>query len=478
MRNQRRFRTAALCVGAVLAAQTALHSPAAGATDQDWPRWETPEEAGFSSAAIAAAEQHWLSIPDAPIAAFMLVYKGKILASFGSESTPFWCHSMRKSFLSALYGIHVGNGNIDLDMTLEDLGIDDTTPLTAAEKQAKVVHLLKARSGVYIEAACEAPEMKAARPPRGSHPPDTFWYYNNWDFNALGTIFRQQTGLDIFNEFEQQIGRHIGMQDFQPGLCEYSYESHLSEHPCYTFRMSTRDRARFGQLFLQNGRWGGRQIVPEEWVAESTRAYSQDETPGRGYGYMWWTNEPSFFRLFLQDPRLHSLWGFAANGYGGQAIVVLPDAEMVLAFAVDVPAGGDLDILETAPLVEMILTGKEIIDLRALRAVVEPQRAIPGDTLRLRARLRNRSDYPSLPTTVDFYLVSERRFEDSARWLGRARLEALAPGMRKTVRLKTALPDNLPPGRYYLAALADKDKTNYDLDRANNLQIGKKLVVE
>ncbi len=320
--------------------------------------------------------------------------------------------------------------------------------------------------------------MKAARPARGSHPPDTFWYYNNWDFNALGTIFRQQTGRDIFQEFERQIGQPIGMQDFRPTMCLYDYQRHLSEHPCYTFRMSTRDRARFGQLFLQNGRWGDRQIVPEEWVAESTQPYSQTGAPGRGYSYMWWTYEPEFFRLFLQHPGLRSLRGFAASGYGGQAILVLPDAEIVAAFSVDVPAGGDLDILETAPLLEMILTGREIIDLRTLRSQVEPQRAAPGDRLRLRARLRNRSDQPSRPTSVDFYLVPERSFGEGAIWMGREKLPALGAGAWKTVRLRTALPEDLAPGTYYAAALTDRDKVNYDLDRANNLRVGRKVVVE
>lgn len=55
------------------------------------------------------------------IAAFILVYKGKILASFGNESRQFRCNSMRKSFLSSLYGIHAEEGQIDLDMTLEQL---------------------------------------------------------------------------------------------------------------------------------------------------------------------------------------------------------------------------------------------------------------------------------------------------------------------------------------------------------------------
>jgi CubicO group peptidase (beta-lactamase class C family) len=478
MREARRLPTAVLLIGAFLAIGTGLHPPTAAADDGDWPRWATPEAAGFAAAAIAAAEQHWLSLPDAPIAAFMLVYKGRILASFGSETTPFWCHSMRKSFLSALYGIHVESGDIDLDRTLEELGIDDSTPLTDAEKQARVIHLLKARSGVYIEAACEAPEMKAARPPRGSHPPDTFWYYNNWDFNALGTIFRQETGRDIFEEFQRRIARPIGMQDFQPALCDYVYERQFSEHPCYTFRMSTRDRARFGQLFLQNGRWDGRQIVPAGWVAESTRAHSRTDTPGRGYGYMWWTYEPPLLRDYLLDPRLHSLRLFAASGYGGQAILVLPDAEMVAVFSVDAPAGGDLDILETAPVLERILTGREIVDLRTLRSRVEPQRAAPGDRLRLRARLRNKSLHASLPSAVDFYLVPARRFGEGAIWMGRARLAALAPGAWETVRLRTDLPADLAPGTYYAVALADRDKTNWDLDRANNLRIGRKVVVE
>ncbi|MCP4203242.1 MAG: serine hydrolase [bacterium] len=477
MRKQRRVHIAAILTAATLIGPIALHSSAAEAADGDWERWGSPEEAGFSSAAIAAAEQHWQGLPDAPIGAFVMVFKGKILASFGRETSPFWCHSMRKSFLSALYGIHVANGNIDLDMTLEELDIDDSTALTPAEKQAKVRHLIKARSGIYIEAACEAPEMKAARPPRGSHPPDTFWYYNNWDFNALGTIFRQETGVDIFEEFQNRIGRHIGMQDFTPVTCHYAYEP-FSEHPCYTFRMTTRDRARFGQLFLQNGRWGDRQIIPEEWVAESTRAYSQSEAVGRGYGYMWWTYEPEFFQLFLHDPRLRPLWGYAASGYGGQAILVLPDAEIVAACGVDVPAGGDLDILETAPLLEIILTGREIIDLRTLRAKAKPRRVAPGETLRLVAKLKNASPDRSLATSVDFYLAPEKTLDQSAWWLGKAKVNGLAAGKKKGARLKAAVPEDVPPGTYYLVTVADQDKSNYDLDRENNLKVGKKVVVK
>jgi len=84
---------------------------------------------------------------------------------------------MRKSLMSAPFGIYVAEGKIDLSSTLKELGIDDLTPLTEVEKTATVKDLLSARSGMYIEAAGEAPSTKAVRPARGSHAPGTFWYY-------------------------------------------------------------------------------------------------------------------------------------------------------------------------------------------------------------------------------------------------------------------------------------------------------------
>ena len=464
---------AAFLLFAAIPPPPAQAAPANG----DWPRWESPEDAGFSSDQLAEAERLWWAIDDAPIAAFMLVYKGKVLVSFGDETYSFWCHSMRKSFLSALYGIHVANGNIDLNMTLEDLGIDDIVPLTAAEKQARVIHLLKARSGVYIEAACEAPEMKAARPARGSHPPDTFWYYNNWDFNALGTVFRQQTGRDIFKDFQKRIGRKIGMQDFRARHCEYFYESHLSMHPCYTFRMSVRDRARFGQLFLQRGRWGRRQIVPEAWVEESTQPHSDiEEFPGASYGYMWAVLSNPFFAAVTPDRRLHHLWGFQASGYGGQSLYVFPDAEMVIVTACDVPAGGNLEDHEFGPIMEMILTAREIVDFRLLRTQISERAATAGDTLHLKAKIRNRSAAATLPTTVEFYLTPVERPGEEFHRLGSTVLPFMVAGKRKTVRLAAPVPEDLEPGRYRLIASVDDSKTNYDLRRDNNLKIGRQVL--
>ena len=468
-----------LGTGAILWLATCLvlvsQAPAAAA-GKAWPRYATPEEAGFSADRLAEAESYWNGLNDAPISAFFVAFKGKALVEFGDTTRNYWCHSVRKSFLSALYGIHVEQGNIDLDSTMEELGIDDDPPLTAAERQARVIDLLRARSGVYHEAACEAPEMRDARPRRGSHPPGTFWYYNNWDFNALGTIFQQETGRGIFEEFRSRIGRRIGMQDFETGLCRYEWEWQYSIHPCYTFRMSARDRARFGQLFLQKGRWGKRQVVPEAWVEESTRSHSDTGEPGAGYGYMWWTFSQEFFAANTSDPRLHHLWGFAASGYRGQWIFILPDLEMVIATAVDVPAGGNLEGHEFGPLVEMVLTAREIVDLKVNRVKARQQIVTAGENLRLVAKTRNRSAEASQATTVDFSLAAAGDPEGEIRWIGEAPLPELAAGKRRAVRVTAAVPEDLEPGLYYLVAAVDQDKANYDLNRDNNLAISRQTI--
>jgi len=283
-----------------------------------------PEAAGYSSEKLEDARQF---AEESEIAAVMALYDGKVFFSWGNVTKNYWCHSIRKPFLSALYGIQAVQGNIDLDATLEDLHIDDIPPgLTNAEKQAKVEHLLMSRSGVYHEAAYEAQIMIDTRPPRGSHPPDTYFYYNNWDFNALGTIFEQETGEGIFNAFKKDIADVVGMEDFNVNNCHYQYEWDKSMHPAYRFRMSARDMARLGVLYQRNGSWKGLQIIPEQWIDESTIAYSMiDDTSGIGYGYMW--------AIIPEDSEIGQMIGYPGyyhTGAGGHALVIIPELKLVI----------------------------------------------------------------------------------------------------------------------------------------------------
>lgn len=126
------------------------------------------------------------------------------------------------------------------------------------------------------------------RPARGSHPPGTHWFYNNWDFNIAGVVYERATGEDLYASFDRRLAKSLGMKDWDQADGFRVYEPTKSLHPAHIFRMSTRDLARFGQLYLQKGRWAERQILPAGWVTESTRPHT-DDGDGTGYGYMWWT---------------------------------------------------------------------------------------------------------------------------------------------------------------------------------------------
>lgn len=261
----------------------------------------------------------------------LVVHKGRVVASYGRLDEKVLIRSVRKSFLSALIGIEIDRGRIRLDDTMLDLGIDDREGLSDAEKQSSVRHLLLARSGVYHPALAESQEMKASKPPRGTHPPGRHWLYNNWDFNVLGTIYEKATGQSVFEGVYNDIARPIGMQDFQPSD-GYRLEGDASCHAAYHMMMTSRDMARFGWLFLNHGSWNGVQVVPREWVSESVKAHSFDGKSG--YGYVWWTTGYDGEAQSMPAPVLRKYmppFRYFALGQYGQMIAVLPAREMVVA---------------------------------------------------------------------------------------------------------------------------------------------------
>jgi len=297
--------TLVLGIATVLAARTGM----AGDTNQgksahedrfpgeEWMQYVDVAEAGFSPERLANAKRFWKK-RNSP--AFIAVSGGAVVASWGEVERRFMCHSIRKSLLSALYGVY--RDDIDLELTLAELGIDDDPPLTNQEKRARVVDLISSRSGVYLEAAAE---IANNRPARGSHEPGNHWWYNNWDFNVAGVVFEQLTGERIFDSFGKAVAGPIGMQDYRISDGYYHYEHEKSTHPAYPFRMSTRDLARFGLLFARKGQWKGDQVISSDWVEESTRPHSEVDMGSRygsAYGYMWWIEETE---------------GFSARGIGG-----------------------------------------------------------------------------------------------------------------------------------------------------------------
>ena len=246
--------------------------------------------------------------------AVIVMHDGNLVLEWGETNLRMYSHSIRKSLLNALYGIAVEKGLIDLNTTIAELGIDDRPPkLSEQEKQATILDLLQSRSGIYHEASAESDYMKQERPSRGVFRAGEHWCYNNWDFNVLGTIFELKTDTPIGQAFKEWIADPIGMQDFRVEDVHYSWEK-VSLYPAFPFWISARDLARFGQLYLQFGKWQDQQIVPEDWIYASTFPYSRayDDI---GYGLMWWT---------------YSNEAYYAHGYMGQFVVVIPDLKVVI----------------------------------------------------------------------------------------------------------------------------------------------------
>jgi hypothetical protein len=318
--------------------ETALHTEL---LNSFWGYVPTPEEIGWSSEGLKAL------IPDMNrlgTDALIIITDGKIVFEWGNTTNIIRSHSVRKSLLSALYGIYVAEKKIDTSKTLEQLHITERVPLTKEEQQAKVLDLLKARSGVYIPAAAEIPSMRKRRPKRGSHEPGTFWYYNNWDFNVLGTIFRQETGEDIYKAFKRRIADPIGMQDFILERQAYKHEKEHSLHPAYPFLISARDLAKFGQLFLKKSPWNTEQIIPADWRGISTISHSITTTPGVGYGFMWW--------VLVDDTYGLKKGSYYASGYGGQHLFVLPRINSLVVHRININVPGtDIFTSEIAPFV-------------------------------------------------------------------------------------------------------------------------------
>jgi len=306
--------------------------PVARAADRcpspEWERAASPSDAGWSVQKLAAARKFSSTLDTA---ALMIIQDGLVIDEWGVTALPLKCHSVRKSLLSALYGRYVENGIIDLDATLQELGIDDREPsLSEAEQQARIRDLLSARSGIYHPALYETKAMAAARPERGSHPPDTFWYYNNWDFNAACTIFENLTGRSLFEDFEDRLAVPLQMQDFVRDRHTHYVTGKDSVHPAYPFELSTRDLARIGLLFLRGGQWNGQQLISADWIKTSTQSYSTAGSSG-GYGFMWWVavNGTHFPGVSLPEG------SFSARGHRGQYLVVIPKWDLVVVHRVN-----------------------------------------------------------------------------------------------------------------------------------------------
>ena len=327
--------------------------------------YSEPEARGFSSSRLDSLKSH---LEESGSSGMMIMVQGEVIFDWGHTRKKHTIHSIRKCLLNSLYGIAVAEGIIDTTLTLRELGIDDIEPrLSENELDARIIDLLKSRSGIYHPAAAVSEAMLREMPERDAYRPGAHYYYNNWDFNVLGAILEQLTGRSIYDLFLEQIALPLGMLDYKGSYVSidaeqegveipdtdgfYQYEKSKSRYPAYHFRMSARDLALYGQLYLQKGQWNGQQIVSAEWIELSTHPWSViNPEYGLARGMLWGVI------LSEEDAGSHS---FYHTGAGMHMLGVYPSSNLVFVHRVDTESEFSFQEEDLYQMIDLIFNAKE-----------------------------------------------------------------------------------------------------------------------
>ncbi len=260
------------------------------------------------------------------IRSIVILQDEKVVYEYGPVDKIMNTASIRKSILGLLYGIAVDKGLVNIKKTLAELKIDELMPLTNQEKTASIEHLLMFKSGIYLPSQGEHDSQITDKPRRESYKPGDYFFSNNFDANALGTIFMQETGMSIGKFMEEHLAKPMGLQDFSEHNVivgdPWFWPKKKSKHKQYYVYLSTRDLARIGAMVSNEGRWNEKQIVSKNWINKSITSYSKLKENhinyGRydGFGYQWWIASDT-----------NTVW---ADGYGERFLIINPNQNLTL----------------------------------------------------------------------------------------------------------------------------------------------------
>ncbi|WP_298857947.1 serine hydrolase [uncultured Sulfitobacter sp.] len=254
-----------------------------------------------ADAEIPAKVADWITARD--VTALVVLKDGEIVhESYYKGTAPedlriSW--SVAKSYLSALVGVLLENGTIS---SIDDPVTDYAPALTGgAYDGATIRNVLNMASGVtfdedYLDQSSDINRMGRVLALGGSMDNfasglmETFadvgieWKYVSIDTHILSMVVRGATDRPIAELLSEKIIAPMGLER-EP---YYLTDGFGTSFVLGGLNLTTRDYARMGQMFLQNGEYNGRQIVPVDWVAASTTASAPTAEGEIGYGYQWW----------------------------------------------------------------------------------------------------------------------------------------------------------------------------------------------
>jgi CubicO group peptidase (beta-lactamase class C family) len=302
--------------------------PRAPASSLPLPR-STPEAQGISSQAI----RDYVAMSDKinTLHSFMLVRHGHVVAEGWwkpeAATKPHVLASLSKSFNSTAVGLAIEDGKLSLDdPVLKFFPADAPADVSDNLKAMKVRDLLTMSCGHDTEpkAVGGAPSVKQFLAHPVPHPPGTHFLYNTMGSYTLSAIVTKATGQTTLEFLKPRLFEPLGIN-----APEWPSSPEGNSLGGYGLKLCTEDIAKFGQLYLQKGKWNGKQLIPQKWIEQATSKQVPNDQEGhakmgvdwqQGYGFQFWRCTHNAFR---------------GDGAGGQLCVVIPDKDVVIAITAD-----------------------------------------------------------------------------------------------------------------------------------------------
>ena len=294
---------------------------------QPLPR-STPEAQGISSQAIV----DFVSTVDKidTLHSFMLVRHGHVIGEGWwkpeAPDKPHVLWSLSKSFNSTAVGLAIAEGKLSLnDPVLKFFPADAPADPSENLEAMKVRDLLTMTCGHEVEAKSPGgPAVKAFLAQPVPHKPGTHFLYNTLGSYTLSAIVTKATGQTTLEFLKPRLFEPLGIEN-----PEWGSSPEGNSLGGYGLKLCTEDIAKFGQLYLQKGKWNGKQLVPETWVEQATRKQVPNDQEGhskigidwvQGYGFQFWRCTHNAFR---------------GDGANGQLCVIIPEKDAVIAITAD-----------------------------------------------------------------------------------------------------------------------------------------------
>ena len=291
-----------------------------------------PADQGVSAAGLGAFLDAVERTPDVELHGLVVLRHGHVVAQGWwapyTEQQVHLVYSLSKSFTSTALGFAIDEGLVGLDDVVVDAfpEIDGVTdPRT---RSLRVRHLAAMATGHTVDTWDRALALDPAEPVRGflaqppQREPGSVFAYNQSATYTVAAMIQRAAGQSLVDYLRPRLLDPLGI-----GQAAWQQHPTGRDVGFSGLHVTTGALARLGQLYLRDGRWGGRQLLPAGWVEQaSARHVATDERTdpdwAQGYGYQFW----------------RARHGYRGDGAFGQFVLVLPEVDAVVAITAATPA--------------------------------------------------------------------------------------------------------------------------------------------